>query len=350
MDPKETSIAIWVVTPGGVQVADRLHAQIPTAELFLSANIAEGDPGTRRFSRLKTAVKTHFREFSAHIFIMATGIVVRTIAPLIVHKTEDPAVLSVDDRGRYVISLLSGHIGGANELAVELADIIDALPVITTATDIHGKPAIDVIARKKGMHIENPEAIKYVNMAFITDNPVQVHDPHGLLTRELEGVDCHPWGNEAVSTDAIGIFVGNAVQELPPKTLILKPGTLVAGIGCNRNTPRQEIKELLLQTLADHDLALGSLTGLASIDVKDDEVGLLELARELNLPLRFFNREELNQVKTIQNPSEMVEKHVGVKSVCEAAAILASNQGRLIVPKKNTRNVTVAIAAINSPS
>ena len=149
---------------------------------------------------------------------------------------------------------------------------------------------------------------------------------------------------------AVGIFVDDDVCDLPPRTLVLRPGTLVAGIGCNRNTPCREIRELLLRTLADHDLAPGSLTGLASIDIKADEAGLLELASEMNLPLRFFDREALNQVTTIQNPSEMVEKHVGVKSVCEAAAILASHQGRLIVPKKNTRNVTVAIARINSPS
>jgi cobalt-precorrin 5A hydrolase len=349
MGKKQTSIAIWVVTPGGVEVAHRIGAQLDAAELYLSENLDPVDVAAHRFSRLKTAVEANFWDYQAHIFIMATGIVVRTIAPLILHKTKDPAVLSIDDQGRYVISLLSGHIGGANELTDEIAGLIDALPVITTATDIHGKPAIDVIARKKGLHIENPEAIKYVNMAFITDSPVRLHDPRGIVKDELEGVSYNTGASDPPQPDTAGVFVDDAICDVPPKTLVLRPGTLTAGIGCNRNTPCAEIRALLLQTLAHHNLAPESLTTLASIDVKSDEEGLLELAREMELPLRFFNREELNQVKTIQNPSAMVEKHVGVKSVCEAAAILASHQGHLIVSKQKTQNVTVAIARINSP-
>jgi cobalt-precorrin 5A hydrolase len=129
--------------------------------------------------------------------------------------------------------------------------------------------------------------------------------------------------------------------------LILRPPTLVAGIGCNRGTDSQEIRAHLEKVLESHRLASTSIKCLASIDVKNDEAGLIAVAESLGKPLIFFAREELNQVKGIKNPSPVVEKHVGVKSVCEAAAMLASRSGTLIVPKESTQNVTVAIARIN---
>jgi cobalt-precorrin 5A hydrolase len=132
--------------------------------------------------------------------------------------------------------------------------------------------------------------------------------------------------------------------------LVLRPSSLVAGIGCNRNTELAEIRNLLVAASERANLSLASLKCLASIDVKADESGLIALGRDLELPLVFFNRQELNQVNTIQNPSTVVEKHVGVKSVCEAAAILAARNGTLVVPKQTTRNATVAIARISSLS
>jgi cobalt-precorrin 5A hydrolase len=134
--------------------------------------------------------------------------------------------------------------------------------------------------------------------------------------------------------------------DLPPQILILRPGSLVAGIGCNRNTAKDEIRGLLMAVMNNHRLAVGSLKSIASVSIKNDEPGLLGLAADLGLPITFFDKPELKQVEGIQTPSAMVEKHLGVKSVCEAAAILASNQGNLIVPKHTTPNVTVAIARI----
>ena len=136
-------------------------------------------------------------------------------------------------------------------------------------------------------------------------------------------------------------------MDLPSSTLVLRPASLVAGIGCNRNTAAAEIKSLLEEVLTNAGLSLLSLKGLASIDVKSDEEGLIELSRQFDLPLVFFKQQELNQVINIENPSAVVEKHVGVKSVCEAAAILAARNGTLIVPKQKTKNVTVAIARID---
>ena len=145
-------------------------------------------------------------------------------------------------------------------------------------------------------------------------------------------------------------YIDDAIHDLPSRALILRPPSLVAGVGCNRGTDSEEISAHLKEVLDCHRLASASVTCLASIDVKNDEAGLIAVAESLELPLIFFKREELNQAKGIKNPSPVVEKHVGVKSVCEAAEILAARNGTLVVPKQATQNVTVAIARINFSS
>jgi cobalt-precorrin 5A hydrolase len=205
--------------------------------------------------------------------------------------------------------------------------------------------------------IENPRNIKTVNMALLKGEKIFVHDPFGFLANRLPNIEACTYGGTVKSIKKCGrgnefgrvpgICVDDVIVDLPPAVLVLRPASLVAGMGCNRNTGMEEMKALLEDVLETHNLAPSSLTSLASIDVKSDETGLLGLADNLDLPLIFYNRQELNQVKEIQNPSIVVEKHVGVKSVCEAAAILATQNGTLIVPKQSTQNVTVAIARIN---
>ncbi len=285
---------------------------------------------------------------------MSTGIVVRMIAPLIRHKTIDPAVMVMDDRGQHVISLLSGHIGGANAIARKIAKLISADPVITTATDVNQLPAIDTLATENRLHIENPKVIKFINMAFLNGYPIAFHDPGNLLYSHLPSSrQCQKTNLlERAADDNFSqtepktayVFIDDVIVDLPEKTLILRPRTLVVGIGCNRNTSKEEIETLLRQILNDFGLAEKSLAAIASVSIKHDEPGLLELSREMDLPLRFFDKAELKQARGIQTPSTVVEKHIGVQSVCEAAAILATRQGNLIVPKHSTPNVTVAVA------
>jgi cobalt-precorrin 5A hydrolase len=356
----ENSLAIWVVTPNGAILADKMRRALRGADVFISNNIDRPRFKHTGFDRLKPEIEKKFEDYSGHVFIMSTGIVVRVIAPLIKHKTEDPAVVVTDDRGQHVISLLSGHLGGANQLTRQLADIVGGRPVITTATDINRLPAIDVLAQEKNLIIENPAAIKTVNMAIVKGETIYVHDPHNLLQdrlpktepRQVENRD-KASGKDLQGSEHIGkpaVFVDDVQLTPPTGTLVLRPASLVAGIGCNRNTPAREIKTLLEAVLATAGLSVLSLKCLASIDVKSDEDGLIAAGRDYGLPLVFFERTELNQVMNIENPSTIVEKHVGVKSVCEAAAILAAQNGSLIVPKQKTKNVTVAIARIDFSS
>lgn len=351
---KKKNIAIWAVTPGGEDLANKIIGEFPDADLFLSENLRGLDIPSIRFKKLPGALSPVFGEYRGHIFIMSAGIAVRVIAPLIVHKTVDPAVVVVDETGRHVISLLSGHIGGANRLATDVAQCIGAVPVITTATDLNEVPAIDLLAVEKGLYIENTENLKKINMAFLKNEKVYVHDTYGFL-KDILPQTCRFINFNADKSDPDGIqgierknipaiFIDDIRLDLPSNVLILRPGTLVAGIGCNRNTPKQEMHNFLYQVLNEFNLSPDSLQCIATIDIKADEPGLIALSQEIELPLKFYDREALNRIENIETPSETVEKHIGVKSVCEAAAILASNKGNLIVPKQSTRNVTVAVA------
>lgn len=347
-------LAIWALTTQGAALGRRIRELFAGSRLFLGSrtedDLAGGD--AIRFERLRDALPLQFHRHGGHVFIMAAGIVVRSLAGLPRSKTTDPAVVVVDERGLHAISLLSGHLGGANDLARRIAAAIGARPVITTATDLHGVPAIDLIARERGLAIENPAAIRHVSLALLEGRPITLHDPHGWLSGALPD-HCLAVAQMPAGADrhaGPGVWVDDIRIDLPAETLILRPASLFVGVGCNRNTPAREIREFLALCLDRQGLAEASIAGIASIDLKSDEAGLLALADTLARPLVFFTREALGAVTGIPSPSAVVEKHVGVKSVCEAAAILAAGGGHLIAPKQISPNVTIAIARKSSIS
>ena len=351
------SIAIWALTREGARLGRRMRRLLTGSHLFLGGRAGDTVEKEVQFDRLGDALQVYFHRYSGHVFIMATGIVVRSMAPLLQHKTKDPAVVVVDECGQHAISLLSGHLGGANALARRIGDSIGARPVITTATDLQKVPAIDLIAQDRGLVIETPGNIRHVSMALLEGRSISLHDPYGYLNGALPGERLS--GNRIASgsddgagllSGGPGVWVDDIRVDLPPEILILRPATLFVGVGCNRGTSAAEIRALLDRVLDRHQLAANSIAGLASIDLKADEEGLLELAGALNRPLTFFTRDQLATVTDIPSPSTMVEKHVGVRSVCEAAAILASKKGQLIAPKKTTPNATIAIARQSSTS
>ena len=337
--------AIWALTPNGAALARIIADGMTGSTVFLSDKLAAGIDDAFRFNRLKEEVDRQFAGFPRHIFIMATGIVVRSIAGQLVHKTTDPAVVVCDEAGQFAISLVSGHVGGANALAREVAGVIGGQPVITTATDVNRVPAIDVIAVQAGLAIENPEAIKAVNMALLTGSPIAVHDPYGRVAGQLPHDQLTASAVDTFHQHGAGIFVDHMRLDLPPHVLVLRPGSLVAGMGCNRGTEVEEMRDLLVDTFRKNNLSIASLRALATVDLKADEPGLLALAEALKIPITVFTRDRLKAVEQVPTPSAMVEKHIGVKSVCEAAALLATDRGRLIVPKQKTANVIVAVAA-----
>ena len=346
---KNEKIAIWALTPKGAAFAKKITESMTNAKLHLSASLETDDIPASYFKRLSDDVSREFHSYSGHIFIMSTGIVVRLISSCLQSKAMDPAVVVIDEIGRHVISLVSGHIGGANELAIKVAGLTGAEPVITTATDVNQVPAIDILAKQHNLFIENPGAIKDINMAFITGKKFYLHDPYKFLRKSislshiLKDIKKDKiQGNK----DIPSVFIDDVIVDLSKNTLILRPGSLVAGIGCNRNTSMNEIKGVFKEVLEESKLAIASVIRIATINLKADEPGLIAFAEDMSLPIVFYEKEELNRAVGIKRPSEMVAKHTGAESVCEAAAILASNNGKLIVEKHSTGNVTVAIARI----
>jgi len=343
MDWAEKKLGVWVLTPNGMALANQVIQALPHADLFAPETLVPGTPHTG-FSSLAKALVPVWDQYDAHYFIMAAGIVVRTIAPLIRDKTRDPAVVCGDEAGGFVISLVSGHTGGANELAAAVSAILGARPVITTATDVNHIPAIDVIARDQGLYVENKDAVKHVSMAFIRGEPLPVHDPFHLVSPHLLPglMDMPP----VFTCEKSGIWVDYRVRDLPEKVLVLRPKILVAGMGCRRGVTRQALDAHLQQVFHARGVSVNSLSKIVSVDLKADEPGLLALARTLNVPIEFYTKDQLNQVTRVPTPSSLVNKHIGVQSVCEAAAMLATGQTRLLAPKTAGRTVTLAIAAI----
>ncbi len=342
---KQKKIAVWVITPNGLAIADKIKSKFNHTQLFVSKKLAANYPVPDEailFSRLASKIQEEFTIFDNHVFVFSTGIAVRVIAPLLESKLKDPAVVVIDDHARHCISLVSGHIGGANQLAETISALTGSRPVITTATDINHLSSIDMISKANNLVIENPEMIKTINMSFLMEEKIHLIDPQNLVCSQL---DRHLYKMETeVTSTGPSVFCSHETKPVSRETLILRPQVLSVGIGCNRGTTFKEIKAFLMTVFKKKSFSTKAILTLASTDVKTDETGLIELSENLNLPIAFYDKKTLNSVETIENPSEMVEKHLGVKSVCEAAAILSAGNGPLIIPKQKKGNVTLAVA------
>ncbi len=344
-------IRVVALTPAGTRLAQRLCQSLAGAACWLPTSRAE--PGTQSFDSLDTVFAEAFAQGVSLVCIMAAGIVVRKLAPLLQGKDQDPAVVVVDEGGRFAVSLLSGHLGGANVLARRVAEALGGTPVITTATDVQGLPALDLLAAQRGLVIENLGEVKEVSMALLSGQPVRLVDPHGLLTPALEG-HLHLFHRvDDVEAALAGgpqptVYVGYQERPWPKAWLRLRPRNLIAGVGCHKGTPASEILAFLEKTFRQAGLALLSLKALATIAVKKDEPGLAEAARRLNVELLWFTAEELEKVP-VPTPSAQAARHVGARSVSEAAALLAG-KGELLVPKQKSANITVAVARAISAS
>jgi cobalt-precorrin 5A hydrolase len=302
-------------------------------------------------SRLKALITSIWKKYEGFVFIMATGIVVRMISPLLESKEVDPAVVVMDDAGKFAISLLSGHLGGANGLAERCAFATGARAVITTATDANDLPSFDMLAKENGWIIDDLRQVKHLNALLLDGLEIAVVDPSGRTRNWLHGrgrIKFYDTFAEAADSPAQGfLFVTN--RHLPPKTrpdrlLILRPQNLVLGIGCNRGTGADEIDAFVTSHLKRRLLSSKSVSCIASAAAKRDEAGLLEYAGRLGVPLVCFESDELNRTEFPSPPSPHALAAVGASGVAEPAAILASGGGLLLLKKVKSENVTLAVA------
>ncbi|MBC8546042.1 cobalt-precorrin 5A hydrolase [Clostridiaceae bacterium NSJ-31] len=278
-----------------------------------------------------------FSQADALIFVGAAGIAVRSIAPWLRDKFTDPAVVVVDDQGYFSISLLSGHVGGANALAVEVAGLIGAQPVISTATDGAGLFAVDRWAARNGLYLSDRVAAKRVSAALLDDEPVGFVSDFPIQG-EL------PYGFCADTAVRVGVCVSLDETRRPfDCTLSIVPRVLALGVGCRRGIAPETLEERLQAALESYSISFRGIAEVCTIDLKREEHGLLEFCRRHRLPLRVFSARELAQAEGRFTPSAFVSSITGVDNVCERAAVLGSG-GKLVVTKQSGDGVTLALA------
>ena len=277
---------------------------------------------------LSTWTEEHFSTNDALIFIGAIGIALRAIAPYIKTKTKDPAVVVVDELGQFSIPILSGHIGGANELALRISEILNAIPVITTATDINKVFAVDTWAKSQGLHILNPECIKLVSSKLLKGESVHIKSDYAIQGNLPKNVYLNDLEDSNAGYDAI-ITHKDLENERKNDTLLLVPQIITVGIGCRKDISFEAIESSILNILESENYHILAINGLASIDKKANEKGILEFAKKYGLPFNTYSAEELNSLEGDFTKSEFVKSVVEVDNVCERSAIMESN-GKLI--------------------
>lgn len=343
-------VAIIAITGNGARLGEVLQQGIPGSRLFVIEKHA--GPACEAFSEpVPALISRLWPEFGGFICIMATGIVVRCIAPLLQAKDRDPAVVVLDDAGKFAVSLLSGHLGGANSLAKSCASLIGCTPVITTATDANDLPSFDLLAKENGWVIDDLSLVKVLNALLLEGKEIAVADPTGRVKSYCAGRGNLTFvadAEEAAASGAAGmLLVTNRTLDPildPQRTLVLRPVDLHLGVGCNRGTAAEEIEAVVTRNLEGLGLSLKSVNCLASARAKEDEAGLLAFAAKLGVPLLFFDNDELNAVSVPSPPSEHAMAAIGARGVAEPAALLASGGGTLIMKKVKDGNVTLAVA------
>ena len=350
--------AIVTLTRNGLETGRKLLEGLPQSVLYAPERFLEEGSRDDRIQptavSIRQTLQTAFKQHRALICILASGIVVRELAPLMVSKHVDPAVVIVDEAGKFAFSLLSGHKGGANALARRCADVLGGQAVVTTASDVRGLPALDLLAERYGWAMIPAPSMTALSSAMVNDEPFGVYQDCG--TKAWLPVPV-PWHFTVFDNlgDLLADEVENAIcityKDLPLRPekanknmLVLHPACLHVGVGCNRGAPASEIKAAVTDTFARFGLALESIASIATIDIKQDEEGLLTMCKNQQWSLRAFSAEELAAVGNIPNPSASVRGYVGVSGVAEPAAMLAAQKGVWLVEKQKFPSVTVAVA------
>lgn len=330
----------------GERVKEGLEKTGHQAELFCKSRYL---PRSIKEST-KDWAEEQFEKADGLIFMGATGIAVRSIAPYVQSKKKDPAVLVIDECGKFVISLLSGHLGGANQLTETAAAILGAQPVVTTATDLHSRFAVDVFAKKNNCQIYNMKAAKEVSAAILAGEPVGFYSefpwkgelPQGLMI-------CDDQGRTPEGTlISLGVSVTIHTDRNPfLSTVQVVPRTVTLGMGCRKDKDPEGVYEAAGNCISEAGIYRASIEKLTSISLKKNEPGLIGLGEKWNIPFVTYEEEELKNIQGEFTPSSFVKTITGVDNVCERSAVLGSSMGRLIRKKYGQNGVTTALAVRN---
>ena len=332
-------IAIISVSNKGLKIAFNLKKLLDKESTIIKTDLYHKD--------VKNTFKLIFSEYDAVIAIMASGILIRSIAPLINSKDKDPAIINIDDNGQFVISTLSGHLGGANSLTSKIAELLNATAVITTSTDVNKKLGIDVLARDLYLKINDTSEILYFNKAILDNQKIKfILNPnrnYDYLFRYLKNntleINVSYFYSDKINCDEIHVVVNE-------HEIILKEKKLVVGIGCKKNKSSREIFDAVINSLDKLNLSSSRVNYLSSASIKKDEKGILDLSNDLNIPVYFVS---MDKMKLFENnnvsKSEFVKSKFGIYGVCEPAALITAGfESKLIFKKTSYNGVTIAIS------
>lgn len=337
--------AILSVTTGGLKLARKIQESLG-GDLYTLAKYCQDDHAQEIKGSLKSFMEQIFENYREIVMVMSCGIAVRSIAPYLKSKVTDPAVVVLDEKGNFVISLLSGHLGGANELAQSIALITKGQAVITTASDNLGLESVDMIAKRYQLHMDDLEQVKKVTALLVNGKKVVlVNDSFlDIQVASLNRVKFSEVKEE--NPDGI-IYIGNKddlnLSCLSIPVAKLCPRSLVLGIGCKKNTAEEKIYAAVEAFFRQHNILLTALKGIATVDLKKDEPGIIALAEKLSLPLDIVERSRIAPIENRFPCSDFVKRTIGVGCVSEPVAYLVSKEGRLVAPKTAYDGITLSL-------
>ena len=345
-------VSVLAITKNGVKIGEELKEKFPDWEIYVPEKFSDERTKIKWYSQpTSEKIIELFKNSNALICIFSLGAIIRLIAPYLKDKKIDPAVIAIDDKTKFVISVLSGHIGGANELTQEIAEKLGSIPVITTAADVNKTISVDLIGRKLGWKIDDDLTVTKISAHMVNEERIGIFQEVGernwfkelpknvSIYENLEDLKKSKSKAHLIISDKI------IEEELAKESVIYHPPSLVIGIGLHWDTSKETIKMGIEDCLKKFNLSSKSIAKLVSIKKPQDVQGLIDLGIEMDIPVEYVNREELAEISA-PNPSETVKKFEGTASVSEAAAIKVS-KGELIVEKqKFPPNLTIAIARI----
>lgn len=351
----QKSVAIVAITKRGIEIAKKLQKWLSDSDVYIPEKFRDSDPSMIYFTDSVTQrIGPLFQTYNSLICIFSLGAVIRLISPFLKDKKTDPAVLVIDDTAKFVISTLSGHVGGANELTLEVSNILNSIPVITTAADVNNTISIDLLGKKYGWTIDNYENVTKVSAMMVNEDKIGVFQDAGErgwwdLNNLPKNVELVPSLKELLSDTYKGavIITDKIISEksILTKSVIYRPKSLIVGIGLHWNTSMETIKQGLTKVLDENNFSIKSIKAIASLNKGKPVKGLDLFCQKNELPLVLFSNDELNEID-VPNPSDLVGKYEGTSSVSEASS-LAASKGILIVPKqKFPPDLTVAISRV----
>jgi len=348
-------VSVLAITKNGIKIGLTLKELFPSWQIYAPIKFSDDSSKINWYSEASgDKIAELFKTNDALICLFSLGAVIRLISPYIKDKKTDPAVIVIDDKTTFVISVLSGHLGGANKLSEEIAEKLNATPVVTTAADVNKTIAVDLLGRELGWKIDDDYNVTKISAFMVNEEKIGVFQDTGSKewwSKKLpKNVTIYSTIDELKNSQSKGFLIisdKKIDEEIQKNAVIYRPPSLVVGIGLHWDTTKETISEGLKSSLEKYNLSAKSIAKFVSIKKKQNVVGLVDLAKEMDAPLEYFEKEELATIQT-PNPSKTVQAFEGTASVSEAAA-LKSSGGKLIVEKqKFPPNLTLAIARISN--